>query len=150
MVDHAIKTFGRLDYAVNNAGIEGRFSAITELAEDDWDQVLNINLKGTFLGMQHQARAMLAAGNGGAIVKEPLNDSARAAYRKYKHPIRRIPEVSRTAPMPRLIPVAVHSGPDFAQFCPVAAIRTAKASDFAGFGLSGHERCWTARARGAA
>ena len=35
--------------------------------------------------------------------------------------------------MPRLIPVAVHSGPDFAQFCPVAAIRTAKASDFAGF-----------------
>lgn len=68
MVEHAIKTFGRLDYAVNNAGIEGRFAGITDLSEADWDQVLNINLKGTFLGMQHQARAMLAAGNGGAIV----------------------------------------------------------------------------------
>jgi len=68
MVDHAIKTFSRLDYAVNNAGIEGRFAGITELTEADWDQVMGINLKGTFLGMQHQARVMLAAGNGGAIV----------------------------------------------------------------------------------
>lgn len=68
MVEHAIKTFGRLDYAVNSAAIEGRFAGITELTEADWDQVLGINLKGTFLCMQHQARAMLAAGNGGAIV----------------------------------------------------------------------------------
>lgn len=59
MVEHAIKTFGRLDYAVNNAGIEGRFAGITELSEADWDQVLGINLKGTFLGMQHQARAIV-------------------------------------------------------------------------------------------
>jgi len=68
MVAQAIKTFGRLDYAVNSAAIEGRFAGITELTEADWDQVLGINLKGTFLCMQHQARAMLAAGNGGAIV----------------------------------------------------------------------------------
>ena len=90
MVDHSIKTFGRLDYAVNNAGIEGRFSAITELAEDDWDQVLNINLKGTFLGMQRQARAMLAAGNGGAIVNVGsinsfLGFATGAAYCTSKH-----------------------------------------------------------------
>jgi NAD(P)-dependent dehydrogenase (short-subunit alcohol dehydrogenase family) len=68
MVAHAITTFGRLDYAVNNAGIEGQFAPITDLAEEEWDRVLGINLKGTFLCMQHQARAMLAAGNGGAIV----------------------------------------------------------------------------------
>jgi len=68
MVDHAIKTFGRLDYAVNNAGIEGQFAGITELEEDEWDRVLGINLKGTFLCMQKEARAMLAAGHGGAIV----------------------------------------------------------------------------------
>ena len=49
MVDHAIKTFGRLDYAVNNAGIEGRFAPITDLAEDEWDQLMGINLKGTTL-----------------------------------------------------------------------------------------------------
>ena len=35
MVDHVIKTFGRLDYAVNNAGIEGQFAPIVDLAEED-------------------------------------------------------------------------------------------------------------------
>ena len=90
MVDHAIKTFGRLDYAVNNAGIEGRFAGITELTEADWDRVLGINLKGTFLGMQYQARAMLAAGNGGAIVNVGsvnsfLGFATGAAYCTSKH-----------------------------------------------------------------
>ena len=90
MVDHAIKTFSRLDYAVNNAGIEGRFASITELSEADWDQVLGINLKGTFLGLQHQARAMLAAGNGGAIVNVGsvnsfLGFATGAAYCTSKH-----------------------------------------------------------------
>lgn len=68
MVAHTIKKFGRLDYAVNNAGIEGKLSGITDLLEEDWDQVLDINLKGVFLCMKYQAKAMLNAGNGGAIV----------------------------------------------------------------------------------
>ena len=49
MVAHAITTFGRLDYAVNNAGIEGTLAGITDLPEEEWDRVLDINLKGTFL-----------------------------------------------------------------------------------------------------
>jgi NAD(P)-dependent dehydrogenase (short-subunit alcohol dehydrogenase family) len=90
MVEHAIKTFGRLDCAVNNAGIEGRFAGITDLDEDEWDRVLGINLKGTFLGMKHQARAMLAAGNGGAIVNVGsvnsfLGFATGAAYCTSKH-----------------------------------------------------------------
>lgn len=68
MVDHAIESFGRLDFAVNNAGIEGRLTGITDLTEDDWDRVLDINLKGIFLCMKYEARAMLDGGNGGAIV----------------------------------------------------------------------------------
>jgi NAD(P)-dependent dehydrogenase (short-subunit alcohol dehydrogenase family) len=68
MVAHTIKVFGRLDYAINNAGIEGKLSGITDLPEDDWDQVLDINLKGTFLCMKYEARAMLDLGRGGAIV----------------------------------------------------------------------------------
>jgi NAD(P)-dependent dehydrogenase (short-subunit alcohol dehydrogenase family) len=68
MVSHAIGAFGRLDYAVNNAGIEGKWAGIIDLAEDDWDRVLNINLKGTFLCMKYEARAMLDCGHGGAIV----------------------------------------------------------------------------------
>ena len=68
MVAHAIETFGRLDYAVNNAGIEGKLAGITDLPEQEWDRVLDTNLKGTFLCLQYEARAMLAGGHGGAIV----------------------------------------------------------------------------------
>ncbi len=68
MVAHTIKVFGRLDYAVNSAGIEGAFASVTELSEEDWDKVIDINLKGTFLCMKYQAKAMLKYGKGGAIV----------------------------------------------------------------------------------
>ncbi len=68
MVAHTIETFGQLDYAVNNAGIEGQFAGIADLPEQEWDRVLNTNLKGTFLCLQHESRAMLAGGRGGAIV----------------------------------------------------------------------------------
>jgi NAD(P)-dependent dehydrogenase (short-subunit alcohol dehydrogenase family) len=68
MVAHTMETFGRLDYAINNAGVEGKFARITDLDEEEWDQILDINLKGTYLGMKYQARSMLAGGRGGAIV----------------------------------------------------------------------------------
>jgi len=68
MVSQTVDAFGRLDYAVNNAGIEGQFAFLTDLAEDEWDRVLDINLKGVFLSLKFEAKAMLAAGNGGAIV----------------------------------------------------------------------------------
>ena len=68
MVAHTIETFGRLDYAVNNAGIEGQFSSVVDLLEEEWDRVLDINLKGIFLCLKYEARAMLAGGHGGAIV----------------------------------------------------------------------------------
>ena len=68
MVAHAIATHGRLDFAVNNAGIEGEFAGVTELTEEGWDRVIDINLKGTFLCLKYEAKAMLAGGQGGAIV----------------------------------------------------------------------------------
>jgi NAD(P)-dependent dehydrogenase (short-subunit alcohol dehydrogenase family) len=67
-VQHTIGAFGRLDYAVNVAGIEGQFAGITDLPEEEWDRVLDINLKGAFLAIKYEARAMLAGGRGGAIV----------------------------------------------------------------------------------
>jgi NAD(P)-dependent dehydrogenase (short-subunit alcohol dehydrogenase family) len=90
MVDHAIATFGRLDYAVNNAGIEGPLAEITELAEEDWDLVLDTNLRGAFLCLKHEAKAMLAGGNGGAIVNVGsvnsfLGSPSYAAYATSKH-----------------------------------------------------------------
>jgi NAD(P)-dependent dehydrogenase (short-subunit alcohol dehydrogenase family) len=68
MVAHAVESYGRLDYAINNAGIEGAWAGITDLGEDEWDQVLDINLRGTFLCLKYQARAMLDGQHGGAIV----------------------------------------------------------------------------------
>ena len=72
MVAHAIGKFGRLDYAVNNAGIEGQIASITELAEQEWDRAIDTNLKGAFLCLQHEARAMLAGGRDGAIVNRAI------------------------------------------------------------------------------
>jgi NAD(P)-dependent dehydrogenase (short-subunit alcohol dehydrogenase family) len=90
MVAFAIERFGRLDYAVNNAGVEGEFAAVVDLDEEAWDQVLDINLKGCFLCLKHEARAMLAAGNGGAIVNVGsvnsfLGFATGAAYVTSKH-----------------------------------------------------------------
>jgi NAD(P)-dependent dehydrogenase (short-subunit alcohol dehydrogenase family) len=90
MVAHAMETFGRLDYAVNNAGIEGHFAPVTDLAEDEWDRVLDINLKGTFLCLKYEGRAMLQCGNGGSIVNVGsinsfLGFASGSAYVTSKH-----------------------------------------------------------------
>jgi NAD(P)-dependent dehydrogenase (short-subunit alcohol dehydrogenase family) len=76
MVEHTIETWGRLDVAVNDAGIEGPLGDITELADEDWDRVLDTNLRGAFLCLKYEARAMLAAGNGGAIVVLGSDDAS--------------------------------------------------------------------------
>lgn len=67
LVEAAVREFGRLDLAFNNAGTEQFGQSVVELAEEEWDRVMAINLKGVFLAMKHQIPAMLAAG-GGAIV----------------------------------------------------------------------------------
>ena len=90
MVSHTIERFGRLDFAVNNAGIEGEFQGIAEFSEDMWDRVLDINLKGTFLCLKYEARSMLAGGHGGAIVNVGsvnsfLGFGGGAAYVASKH-----------------------------------------------------------------
>lgn len=90
MVDHAIETFGRLDYCINNAGVEGDLKPITEFPEEEWDRVMAINLRGNFLCMKYQARAMLETGNGGAIVNVGsvnsfLGFGGGSAYATSKH-----------------------------------------------------------------
>lgn len=66
MVEAAVSRFGRLDLGFNCAGF-GRMGEITELEESDWDAVLGVCLKGAWLCVKHQARAMTQTG-GGAIV----------------------------------------------------------------------------------
>jgi NAD(P)-dependent dehydrogenase (short-subunit alcohol dehydrogenase family) len=66
LVDAALARFGRLDCAVNNAGIAVH-KPLAEVTEEEYDRVLAVNLKGVFLGMRAQITAMVRGG-GGAIV----------------------------------------------------------------------------------
>lgn len=67
MVAHALETFGRLDCAFNNAGIEGQLVPLDEIDPDQFDRTLSVNLRGVFLCMKYELKAMLKTG-GGAIV----------------------------------------------------------------------------------
>ncbi len=67
IVQRAQATFGRVDILINNAGIIRRADAI-EFREDDWDAVVDTNLKSAFFLAQEVARAMIADGKGGKIV----------------------------------------------------------------------------------
>jgi NAD(P)-dependent dehydrogenase (short-subunit alcohol dehydrogenase family) len=67
MVNTAVAAFGRLDCAHNNAGIEGVTATTSDYPEDDWERVININLKGVWLCMKYEIPQMLKQG-GGAIV----------------------------------------------------------------------------------
>lgn len=66
MVEVAIRQYNRLDYAVNNAGASGR-GAFMDVKVEDFDRVMETNLRGVFLAMQAEIPALLATG-GGAIV----------------------------------------------------------------------------------
>ena len=67
LVDHAVKTYGGLDLAFNNAGIEGATASLVEQTEANYDEVMNINVKGVWLSMKYEIPRMLKRG-GGAIV----------------------------------------------------------------------------------
>ena len=66
MLESALSAFGRVDVLVNNAGVNID-SPFLDLAEDDWDKVLAVNLKGPFLCTQIFGRAMVAAGEGAIV-----------------------------------------------------------------------------------
>lgn len=66
-VAHAVSTFGALHIAFNNAGIEGAQAPTAECSNDNWDRVINVNLRGVWWCMKYEIPAMLEAG-GGAIV----------------------------------------------------------------------------------
>ena len=64
----AVEAFGSLDIWVNNAGVGYIMELVTEISVEKWEAVLDVNLKGAFLGIQHAARIMIAQGTGGRII----------------------------------------------------------------------------------
>ncbi len=68
LVDQTIAVYGRLDIGINNAGIGGTFARLADQTEDDFNQMMAINVGGVFYGMQAQIRQMLTQPEGGKIV----------------------------------------------------------------------------------
>jgi len=66
LVDETLREFGELDILVNNAGVEAPYKQLTDLSEEEWDQVIDTNLKGVFLCSKFAIPAMRV--NGGGVI----------------------------------------------------------------------------------
>jgi NAD(P)-dependent dehydrogenase (short-subunit alcohol dehydrogenase family) len=64
LIQKTIATYGRLDFAYNNAGIEGDSAPVHECSEENWDKTIGINLKGIWLCMKYEIPEMLKQGKG--------------------------------------------------------------------------------------
>jgi NAD(P)-dependent dehydrogenase (short-subunit alcohol dehydrogenase family) len=78
-LDKGVEAFGRLDFAFNNAGIEYTIKPTADVTEQEWDRLMDIDLRGVFLCMKYEIPLMLKQG-GGAIV----NTSSGAGVKGFK------------------------------------------------------------------
>ena len=89
IVNQAVKKFGKLDIAVNNAGVGGPQHPVGEYPVEGWDKVIAINLSGVFYGMRYQIPEMLKNGKGSIINVASILGSVgfanSAAYVAAKH-----------------------------------------------------------------
>ena len=93
LAELAYNTLGAIDIWVNNAGIYPS-KPLLQMSDSDWDKVLDINLRGTFIGAREAARRMISAGKGGVIINLASTAGFRAAgagvahYVASKHGVR--------------------------------------------------------------
>lgn len=89
LVAATVKHFGRLDFAVNNAGIIGAPSATHELAQEDWDRQIAVNLTAVFVSMKHELAQMITQGSGAIVNLSSVSGhrayGGLAAYSASKH-----------------------------------------------------------------
>lgn len=90
-VARVIERFGRLDVAFNNAGVENEPTPLHEIELQEWERILNINLRGTFVCMKHEIAQMVRQG-GGVVVNTSSGAGIRgvpggSAYTASKHAI---------------------------------------------------------------
>ena len=93
MVDSTVKTFGRLDFAYNNAGIMGDDIETAKLASSEFDRIVNTNMRSVFLCMKYELGQMLAQGGEGysivncSSIGGVVGMPGRVAYHASKHAI---------------------------------------------------------------
>jgi NAD(P)-dependent dehydrogenase (short-subunit alcohol dehydrogenase family) len=89
LIQKTIEKFGRLDLAFNNAGVEGQWKPIIEQSEEDWDSVIDINLKGVWLCLKYEIQQMLKQGSGAIVnmssVAGLMGAAGAAVYVASKH-----------------------------------------------------------------
>lgn len=89
LVNQIMEQYGQLDCAVNNAGIFGKINPLVEQEVADFDRVIAINLKGTFLCMKYEIAAMLKKGSGSIVnvasVQGLVSGAGSAIYSASKH-----------------------------------------------------------------
>jgi NAD(P)-dependent dehydrogenase (short-subunit alcohol dehydrogenase family) len=88
-VAQALQAFGRIDCAFNNAGVENKAALLHEIELEEWDRILNINLRGAFICMKHEIAQMVRQG-GGVVVNTSSGAGIRgvaggASYAASKH-----------------------------------------------------------------
>lgn len=66
VVDKTMSKYGRMDYAFNNAGV-GKVTPLTSMTESEWDNIVDINLKGVFFALKYEILAMLQQGYGAIV-----------------------------------------------------------------------------------
>ncbi|WDF77209.1 glucose 1-dehydrogenase [Mucilaginibacter sp. KACC 22773] len=89
MVDKAVEIYGRIDAAFNNAGIQSPATDIADLEEDEYDRIMDINLKGVWLCMKYELQQMKKQGSGAIVNNSSIGGliglPGRAAYHAAKH-----------------------------------------------------------------
>ena len=90
-VARTVERFGRLDIAFNNVGVENKAAPVAEIELEEWDRILDINLRGTFVCMKHELAQMVRQGSGVVINTSSgagiCGVAGGAAYAASKHAI---------------------------------------------------------------
>jgi NAD(P)-dependent dehydrogenase (short-subunit alcohol dehydrogenase family) len=91
MIEHAVRTYGRLDAAFNNAGVNSDAAAFLETSDDEFDRVMNVNLRGVWNCMKGELRQMIAQGSGANVNCSSIGgmqgSKGRSAYSASKHAV---------------------------------------------------------------
>lgn len=90
-VSQTVASFGKLDVAINNAGLDPEGTPLIDMPLEDFERMMNINVRGVFLGMKHQVKAMLKQQSGAILNVSSIAGlngfAAGSAYTASKHAV---------------------------------------------------------------